>query len=599
MACSGTNKGGGLVTFEVKVNGNTIDGDINIFSIEIEKLVNKISSAVIVIKDGDAATGKFEASSSDTFVPGAEIDILAGYENKNITIFQGIITEQNIQVNKEVGSALSLKCRDKAIKMVVGRKSKTYAKKKDSDIISSIINAAGGLSANVTATETQWEEQVQYYTTDWDFVMARAESNGMIVTTENGKVSVIKPDNDTSSVLDIQYGDNLIEFEGALDAITQLAKAKANSWDFKTQKTINGEASNSYAGAGNLSSKKLSEVVGLSDYELQTSGYLQQSDLVNWSKSAMIKSEYSKTQGNVKVYGTSKVNPANYISLKALGDRINGDHIVSGVTHEIKEGSWTTDISFGLSPVWFTEEPDVMSPPAAGLLPGVRGLFNATVKKMYEDPDNQYRIQIDLPLFDPNGEGLWARLSNFYSTSDAGAFFLPEVGDEVVVGFLNEDPRYPIILGSLYSSSKLKPYSDYSPAENNPKKAIVSKSGIVMEFDDKDKVFSVTTPSKNTVTLSDKDKEISVKDQNGNSIVMSSSGIEIKSDKNISVEAGQNLTLKGNMGVTVEASSGDVQVKGLNIKENAQIQYSAEGSASAQVQGGANLTLKGAMVMIN
>ena len=55
---------------------------------------------------------------------------------------------------------------------------------------------------------------------------------------------------------------------------------------------------------------------------------------------------------------------------------------------------------------------------------------------MYEDPDSQFRILVSVPLFDPNGEGIWARLTNFYSTNGAGIFFLPEVGDEVVLGFL-------------------------------------------------------------------------------------------------------------------------------------------------------------------
>ena len=465
--------------------------------------------------------------------------------------------------------------------------------------MSSIIGAYSGLSSSVSSTATEWPQQVQYYTTDWDFILSRAEANGMIVTNLNGKITVQKPDADTASVLLIKYGINLIEFKADLNSISQLGTAKASSWDYKSQEVTDGMAANDYAGPGNLSSKKLSEVVNLSEFQLQTFGSLEQSDLTNWSKAALVKSEYAKIQGTVKFQGYSEVDPAKYITLAGLGDRFNGDHLVSRVVHRIEEGNWTTQTNIGLSAQWSTEEPDVMAPPASGLLPGARGLFNGTVKKIYEDPDSQYRILVNVPLFDKNGEGIWARLTNFYSTKGAGVFFLPEVGDEVIVGFLNEDPRFPIILGSLYSNDKIKPFEGLDPNEKNSKKAIVSKSGIYLEFDDENKVLTITTPGKNTAIFSDKDKQISITDGNDNSIVMSESGIVMKSPKNISIEADQNVTIKGMQGVTIESSGGDVSTSAMNIKESANVEYSAEGSASASVQGGGELTLKGAMVMIN
>ncbi len=239
-----------------------------------------------------------------------------------------------------------------------------------------------------------------------------------------------------------------------------------------------------------------------------------------------------------------------------------------------------------------------MAPPAAGLLPGIQGLYNATVKKIDTDPDSAYRILINLPLFDAAGQGLWARLSNFYSTNGAGAFFLPEIGDEVIVGFLNDDPRYPIILGSLYSANR-KPYSSLNPNEKNSHKAIVTNSKLRIDFDDENIILTVTTPGNNVIVLDDKNKQIKVSDQNGNSMLMSGTGIDIKSAKDINIEAGQSVSITGKMGVKIASSGGDVAISGLNIKENASAEYTANGGAAATVQGGASLTLKGAMVMIN
>lgn len=599
MSATTNIKSGGLVTFSIKVKGNAIPDILDIKAIQVEKGVNRISTAKISIIDGDSSTGEFKASSSDTFVPGNEITIEAGYDAVNEIIFKGIITKQNIKIDEVEGALLEVECRDSAIKMVVGRKSSTFTKKKDSDIIKSIIGTYSGLTAKVTATTTQWPEQVQYYATDWDFILARAETNGMIVTTLNGEVAVFPPDKDTKSVLEIEYGNNLLAFNADLNSVNQLGSVKASSWDYQTQKITDTISNSSLKGPGNLSTQTLSNVVGLEEYELQTTAPLQTSDLTNWSKSTITKSEYAKIQGEVKFQGSNLVNPGKYLTLDGLGDRFNGDHFISEVTHSIAHGDWITEASIGLSENWTDQESEIMAPPASGLLPGAQGLFNGTVKKMYEDPDSQYRILVDVPMFDANGEGIWARLSNFYSTSGAGAFFLPEVGDEVVVGFLNQDPRFPIILGSLYSSTKNKPYNGLDPDEKNTKKAIASKSGLFIEFDDENRVFTIETPSKNTAIFDDKNKQVTIQDENNNRIVMSESGIVIKSAKNISIESDQKLRLQGDQGVYIEASGGDANIKGMNVKASADMEFSAEGSMTAQLQGGTQTTIKGAMVMIN
>jgi Rhs element Vgr protein len=589
----------GLVTFVVKANGKPLDCCYRVMSVTIEQRVNRIARARIVLLDGEPNTGEFPKSASKTFLPGNPLTVEAGYDNANKLVFKGIITGQSIRIDDEIGSALEVECRDESVKMIAGRKTSLYEKKKDSEIISSIIGQYSGLTAKVTASTTPWPSQVQYYVSDWDFILSLAEANGFIVTTFNGTVTVAKPNADTTPVITVGYGDQLLEFNADLNAINQYGNVKATAWNFKDQALSTGQKSPDVKGPGDLTSKKLSEVLGLKNYELQTTAPVLNGDLTTWSAAQIIKSEFSKITGTAKFQGSNLAVPAKYITLEGLGDRFNGDYFMSGVTHTISDGNWFTEVSLGMSPEWFTQEPDVMTPPAAGLLPGARGLFNGTVKKIANDPDKQYRILVSVPLFGTTGEGLWARLSNFYSSNNCGAFFLPEVGDEVILGFLNEDPRFPVILGSLYSGPKLKPFAGLEPKDGNPVKAIVTKSGIYIQFDDKDKILTLTTPGKNMMEISDKDKKITIKDQNGNSIILSDSGITLKSPKDITIDAQQKVNIKGMQGVTIQSSGGDVNVSGVNIKESAKAQFTAEGSATAKVTGGAQLTLKAAIVMIN
>ena len=139
----------------------------------------------------------------------------------------------------------------------------------------------------------------------------------------------------------------------------------------------------------------------------------------------------------------------------------------------------------------------------------------------------------------------------------------------------------------------------FTPNEEISRKDIFSKQGIFIQFDDENRTFTIKTPGNNTIIVSDIDKQISIQDENNNSIVLSSDGISMKSPKNISIESDQKVSIKGTQGVSIQSSPGDVEVQGTNVKLTAEAEFSAEGSAMASVQGGAELILKGGMVLIN
>lgn len=256
------------------------------------------------------------------------------------------------------------------------------------------------------------------------------------------------------------------------------------------------------------------------------------------------------------------------------------------------EGRWLTKITIGLD----TIETSVKPLKTTDHVPALSGLQIGIVKKIHDDPAEAFRVLVTLPLINGSDDGIWARLGNVFASNKSGSFFCPEVGDEVIIGFLNDNPSAPIILGSLYSK---KNPPCVTPDEKNTHKSITTRTGMTIEFNEEHKTITFKTPGNNVITLSDTDKQITIQDENSNSFVMSESGIVMKSPKDISIEADQNVTIKGKQGVSIESSGGDVTISGVNIKESAAVEYAAEGSATASVQGGGQLTLQGAMVMIN
>lgn len=583
-----------LVTFQVKSNGSEIDGTFQVHSMHIEKAVNKVSFCEIELLDGNVTTEDFPVSDSDAFVPGTEVEVLVGYENTNKSVFKGIVTQQSIRISKDSGSLLLVTVKDKSIKMTVGRNNAYFTNVTDSDVMSKLIGNHG-LSADVSSTSTELKEIIQYYATDWDFVLSRADVNGMIVITDAGTVSIKNPDDETSEVLTLSYGDDILEFQGELNAVNQLKSIKSSTWNYSSQEISSQESTTSDYDIGNISSSKLSEVVGLSAYNLQTPALLSDGELTSWSKALSVKSEYSKVTGEVKFQGSADAMPGKILELNGVGKRFTGKGFISGVSHDISSGNWITTAHLGLSTEWFTAKVKTEAPAASGLLPGIQGLQIGKVKQINEDPDNEFRVLIKLPMITSGDDGVWARLAGFYASKEFGAYFYPEVDDEVIVGFLNEDPASAIILGSVYSSSLSAPYT---PDEQNNTKAIVTREKMKITFDEEKKVITIITPSENQIVISDEDQGITLKDQNDNSIKMSPSGIDIKSATNISITAEESVTIKGNTGVTVEASGGDVSAKGLNVNCTADVEFKAEG-VNAQVNGSAMVKIEGAMVMIN
>ena len=531
------------------------------------------------------------------------------------------------------GSELVVRCSDKAIKMTLNRKNEYFKDKKDSEIINKIISDAG-LTADVKATTEKHKKVVRYFCTDWDFMMSRAEVNGCIVAVDDGKVTVKPPDVSKGPVATLTYGVDIRKFDGEVDARYQLDSIESTSWDMKTQKIIKSNSSEPSVNAqGNITGKKLSGFVAKGKGGLQSTAPITKSMLKIWADAQMLKSRLARLRGTASFIGTDTVKPNTIIEFKNLSARLNGKAYVSQVLHRFDTGEWTTEATFGLSPTWFVEDhTNVTVSPTSGLLPGIEGLQHGKVKKMHEDPDGETRVQVDIPIIEESGEGVWARLSNLYATKDAGTYFMPEVGDEVILGFFNNDPRFPVILGKLYSSNaNHKP--PYTPDEKNTYKAIVTKNKLVLEFNDEDKIITLKTPGKHEVVISDKDKKISItstnknkmifdddgkkiliEDENKNKIEMSSSGIvmdspkEIKitakgditidSKKNVNIKAGMDLKGNGGMNVKIEGKMNADVKAGMNMTCDGGLGFVGKGGATADLKG-AMVTIKGALVKIN
>ncbi len=600
MSPASPNGGGSsLVTFTVQVNGAKIPTPTQVESIETWSSLGKVPRSRVVIFDGNAAGEGFPLSSSSLFVPGNELKISAGYDNRGESeIFRGVIVKQGLEIQRDQPSRLVVEAADEALRMTLERKNGIFENLRDSELIEALAKR-NGVRARVARTQTRHEEIVQYYATDWDLMMIRAEMNGYVVRVAGGELEVAAPDTSQTPALAVEYGATILDLATEMDATTQVAASaiRSTAWDPSSQKVVEaGPGRVSVTEPGAISSEELAEVFRLESFVQQTGGTVEPATLEAWSSAELLRSKLAKIRGTVTFRGSSAAEAGGTLELQGLGTSFDGKAYMSGVFHRIRGGSWVTTAELGLSARWFAAEaPHVAAPEASGQLPPISGLQTGLVKKVAKDPGGELRVFVDLPLLRQGGDGVWARLATFYASANVGAFFYPETGDEVVVGFMNEDPRYPVILGSVYSQKNAPPLV---PEEKNEQKMLKTRGELEISFDDKDKILRLLTPGGHSVTLDDKAKSLVIEDSNGNRARFEKRGITLDSPKDlelraggdVKVSAGGSLALSAKTSATLDAAQVTARAKG---------KLSAQGSGSAELKSTGILTVRGSLVKIN
>lgn len=569
-----------VTSYTLRVDGEEFPSNYKVKSIVTLNEANRISRAKLILLDGDVSKQDFELSNQKFFKPGVKIEIDLGYEGDTTTVFKGIAVRHAVKVRQSGESALEIECKHEAVKLTVSRKSRFFYDSSDKDALAAIIQDAGISHTINGMDEVKHLQLVQYDSSPWDFLMSRAEANGCIVTFENEKLNIAPPTMQGPEALICKYGENVLSFDGQINSEGQFETIKGKSWAPADQDILESEETSPFVNEiGNLTSKQLSEVLENSTFQLTSGESVPEEELKAWSKSRAVKMALSKALGTIRVRGDASVNPGKIVVLAGLGDRFNGKALVTGVRHEMSDGNWTTDIQFGLQDNLYAQRPDFNAIPASGMLPAIPGIHTGIVTGLEGDPDGEFRIKVKLPVVVNEEEGIWARVAKGYAGNSYGIHFFPEIGDEVIIGFLNDDPRKAIVLGSLFSSANPSPEGI---KDDNYVKSITTKSELSMSWDDKKKAIKISTPAGNRIEIDEDSGKITITDKNKNLIEMSENNITIESAGDLKISAKKNI-----------------DIEGLNITLKAKSKFVAEGNAGAELKTSAIAVLKGSLVQIN
>jgi uncharacterized protein involved in type VI secretion and phage assembly len=172
-----------------------------------------------------------------------------------------------------------------------------------------------------------------------------------------------------------------------------------------------------------------------------------------------------------------------------------------------------------------------------------------------QDPENLSRVQVRLLSFDGLGEQdgpIWARVAVPFAGGNRGAFMLPDVGDEVLITFINGDVRLPIVVGGLWNGNATPPETLGGAGDRIDRWTIVGKAGTriaIVEENPGEATISFTTPGGVSGEMKDSGGGKIEFKAAGTTITVDPSGVSVQTPSKVKVQASQ-----------VEVSAGMVKV---------------------------------------
>ena len=558
----------------VKANGSPIAAGMldDLIEAVIDSSVHLPDMATLTFANAD-----FRWSNADALELGAELRVELGGNDLRREVFVGEITAMELSSDIVGVAYLKVHAYDRAYRLHRGRKTRVFKRMSDSDIARQIARELR-LSAEVDNTRPVHDYVLQDNRTDWDFLLERAQRNGLELQVQEQALVMKPPPSTPAEPVDLVYGDNLISFRAQLSASEQVGEVEVRDWDPIAKREIVGLASRGESttnvrersSGGELAQRSFNDnprlVITREHVENQAQAEALAQAALNELEEVFITAE-GEAIGNPRLRLGSEINVAN------AGDRFSGRYHVTSVTHRYsQEGYRNAFVVSGRRPT------DVFSLLAPQQRPGVQ-LLTGVVTNNSDDRDRG-RVKVRLPVLGPDVESHWCRVAAPGAGADRGIEFLPEVDDEVLV--IGSDINQLFVLGGLWNQSDRPPELTSGAVE---RRVIRSRTGHTVLMDDSTGSPGITivdSTGNNRIALDTQANSLEIV-VDGDIKIGAGGAIEIRAERDITIEAATELRASSRSGATsIEAGT----------------QLALKGNATASIEGGARAEVKAPSVNI-
>ena len=326
---------------KVSFDGTEIDAS-DVVSIIVERDLDQPDMAVITLRnDHDKHTKDRK--------PAQTVEIKAGGQNEGApmaSLFKGEIVAIEPTYKAHGDSRVVIRCFNKMHRMLRGKKSKTYQKQSDQDIVGAIVGSYGLSADSGSDPKITHDHIYQHNQTDLEFVRVRAARLGFRVWCEDTKLFFKKPDLSADSGIELKLEEpgehHLKAFHVRLSSANVLKKVTVRGWDPKKKEEIVGDASAASSPLGSTNAVSASGDLGKSETYTVDHPIFSVDEAKAIAKSKLTENNLCYMTGEAECRGHGAYKPSMVVKITIDADnssnRFNGKYLITGVTHKWSAG---------------------------------------------------------------------------------------------------------------------------------------------------------------------------------------------------------------------------------------------------------------------
>lgn len=475
--------------------------------------------------------------------------------------FNGIITEAQMVRTAGASGGIIINGFSPTILLEGTPNTKSYTDKSLTDIVQEVTGSysADSLKPAVSVQkDASLPYTVQYSESDFSFLCRIAQKKGQWFYFNGEELVFGKP---KSKDFTLEYGRSLHSFNIEM-------RAKSLGFEYVGYDPSNGETQRASSSEANYQPEGYSKSVFESSKKL-------------FPNSSTMLYFHSLEEGNSKTHLTDRVTTqlqsrtADMVTAKGdsdetglrIGDVINIKEPAFSLTGNLLDGLQEQNFgSYIITDVMhicdesgnyhntFDAVPDtVVSPPYGNVHSFPVAESQPATVISNDDPAGLGRIQVAFAWQKDAGANTpWIRMTNPHSGGGKGFYFIPEVGEEVLVGFEGGNAEKPFVLGAMYNGSALSEYH----TSGNDKKVIQTRSGT-------------------KVIMNDAEGSVFIEDPSGNTWLMDGKGnINVNAPKNMTFTIGENFNIS--VGKDMITNIGENRTTNVTLKDKLQAQEAFE-----------------------
>ena len=507
-------------------------------------------------------------------------------EEKQGKILEGEITAMETHFTSGSQAPMIIRGYDISHRLHRGRYNRSFQNMTDSDIIEKIAGEVGIPTGTIDPSGEPHDYVFQENQTNMEFFRERAARNGFELFVQDGKLNFRKPK--VKESLELEWLKDLHSFRVRVSSAEQVSAVEVRGWDYTQKQPIVSTKSSEQVltetdnGKGSKTStsfkgKPPSPTMIVVDQPVFTP---KEADTMAQALFNELGGEF--VHADARAEGNPEIRPGKVVKLSNMG-KYDGKYYVTETRHLFQERVYTTEFS-----VRGLRGGDLLSllSPQTHLQPGETLLVGIVTKN--QDPKGWGRVRVKFPTLTEEHESNWARVVGYGIGSNRGNDCIPEIGDEVLIGFEHGDIHRPYVLGGVWNG-KDKPPEHVNDSIQEGKvrlRTFDTRTGHRMQFveedkgsshkgihfhtvyghqihlNDSEKFAEVKTKGGHQVRLEDQGKKILIKTQGGHTYELSDQGrsITMSSTGSIKMTAPTTMEMTATGKITMRVGSSSIEI---------------------------------------